>query len=579
MLAGRLDAWSLLGLTAGIASTSPLLYQNPVDPMLWALAGAGAAGLTFPRLRKRLNPHDLRSRENFVLPSSAPYVTGLDRDSLNIGYTTDYGRAVGIPYDRLPYHSAVVGQSGTGKTTLAEWILFQHMCNGGGWLFIDAKIDYDTLHRLSYLATVTGRPHDFYVLNISDPAISHTYSPVQNGDADEIASRLLNLVPASPDSPGADYYRQATNHALTVIVGALKAAGYTFTFGDLSILLQSDVAMTQLLRKLPDNPEKRSLLIFLDKYRVKGKDGAPIDTKKMKDELGGMSGRISTFANGNFGKIFNVYEPEINLTDIILGRKFLYVMLPTMGKDEAARNFAKMLLSDFRSAIANVQALPKRQRPGIPFLSLLDEFGAYAMKGVDLALQQARSANIAMMPLFQSFSQLNEVTPEFADAIIQNTWSRVYFKFGAKDSSEMAAEIIGKTKRFTRSFTASANASTGTSSLRTTPLANEGDGGGLSSAYAEEEEFVVTPDQLKAMPVGQAVLTVGPRVYHLRTPLLKYPSPLPSFAPVRHATSIPPETRPLNFETNFRKFVSTDESAQVGPDYKTKKSDGGAEQK
>ncbi len=56
------------------------------------------------------------------------------------------------------------------------------------------------------------------------------------------------------------------------------------------------------------------------------------------------------------------------------------------------------------------------------FLAVLDEMGAYVMEGVARLFEQARSAGVALVPAFQSFSQLNKVSREFGDIIIQNTW-------------------------------------------------------------------------------------------------------------------------------------------------------------
>src|SRR5690606_31813074 len=107
---------------------------------------------------------------------------------------------------------------------LGEFLLWQQAVRGGGFIFIDAKLDAETRDRLGFMMQILGREDDFYVLNVDNPSNSNTYNPILRGDADEVASRLLNLLPSAENNPGADYYRQSANHALTVITGALKAA-------------------------------------------------------------------------------------------------------------------------------------------------------------------------------------------------------------------------------------------------------------------------------------------------------------------------------------------------------------------
>ena len=165
------------------------------------------------------------------------------------------------------------------------------MTRGGGWLFIDAKLDYDTRDTLGYLARLCGREHELYVLNVNDPEHSNSYNPILSGDADEVASRLLNLVPSSETDPGADHYRQSANQALTVFVGALKACKLRYNFTDLAILLQSGAALEQLLRMTPQGPERMALGVLLDKFRKGTPQGAQIDVNEMNEGHLGRHGR------------------------------------------------------------------------------------------------------------------------------------------------------------------------------------------------------------------------------------------------------------------------------------------------
>ena len=74
--------------------------------------------------------------------------------------------------------------------------------------------------------------------------------------------------------------------------------------------------------------------------------------KRLKETLGGIAGRLHAFGTGTFGEVGSSYSPDVRLFDSMMSNKITYVSLPTMGKDESARNFAKMLLADLRSAIA-----------------------------------------------------------------------------------------------------------------------------------------------------------------------------------------------------------------------------------
>lgn len=556
MVVGRKDAWALMGVAAGVAAASPWFAGNPqILPALLTPA-LGAAWFGYQHSKKWLDRTDTKSREKFILPSDENFGEFMhNKKGIRIGYTQDNAIPLDIEDGYLQRHTAIIGQSGVGKTTLGEYLLWQQACRGGGFIFIDAKLDADTRDKLAYMMHLLGRSDDFYVLNVDQPHNSHTYNPILRGDSDEVASRLLNLLPSAENSPGADFYRQQAMYALTVLTGALKSAHMRYHFSDLAILLQSDKALESLLRLPMGTEAKMSLEVFLNQFKKRDKNGITIDVDKVKNTLGGMSGRIAQFAQGKFGQVFNTYTPEIDLTDIVMNNKCLYVMLPTMGKDQAALNLGKMILSDLRTAVYNVQGVKKEFRPKPPFLVFADEMGSYVMPGIARLFEQARSAGICMIPAFQTFANLRAISPDFEDIIIGNTWNKVFFKFASKDSPETAAEIIGKHKTYAKSLSLSENEGASNNNLRATPQGNASKGGGMSESWRETEEYRVTPEHLKSMGMGEAVVLSGSRVFHIKTPMLNFPGRIPEFKKTAHKTHMAPRERGLNLEDRYKEFL------------------------
>lgn len=552
--AGAWDAWSLLFLSAAILFMLPWLDGLNIV-FLISLASIGAAGIVWPRVKGHLDTVNETDREGFIMPSDETEKPCMGEGGLRLGYTKDTFDPLDIPNGLMSRHTAIVGQSGVGKTTLIEYLLWQQTVRGGGWLFVDAKIDRDTRDHLAYMARCNGRSNDLYILDISSPDESHSMNPLLSGDPDEVASRLMNLIPSSENNPGSDFYRQSANHALTVIVAALQKANKLYHFGDLSILMQSTKALEELERITPPSAERRSLSVFLDQFRVQKKEGVELDMNRLKQVLGGMAGRIALFAQGKFGEVFNVYAPEIVLESIILENKMLYVSLPTMGKDTAALNLGKMVISDLRSAVARIQDLPKAQRPKYPFLGVLDEMGAYVMEGVARLFEQARSAGVALVPAFQSFSQLNKVSQEFGDIVIQNTWQKVIFKFGASEGAETASALFGQHQKFQKSISLTGNESVGSQVLRTRPDSSESEGGGMSIAYREEEDYRFSPDKIMALGMGEVFAMSGSRAYHLRTPMINFPDEVLPCEIARHKVDLPDDKEPLHFEKRLNEFL------------------------
>lgn len=562
-LLGMKDAFSLLSIGSAFAMTSPIVMGSPSAAIYSVLGStAGSLLISSPRVKEAYDPIDLESRDKFIIPSDEP-PTG---DGLIIGYTKDKNIPIKIPFDLLTRHLDFIGASGVGKTTLGMFMLWQQMILGGGLIMMDAKIEVDTKDTLGYLAKTVGREKDLLILNVDDPENSNTYNPILYGDPDEVASRLLNIIPASENNPGSDHYRQLANHALMAIIGGLKAAKIRYHFDDLVTALQSSAAMQDLVDKVPRNSQARKdLEIFLDKYRKLDRGKPVIDVTKLKAEIGGLAGRMAQFAQGKFGKVFNTYTPEIDLFDVIKNKKMLYIMLPTMGKSNAATNLAKMVISDLMSAVARVQALPKNQRPWPPCPVFADEFGRYAIQESAILFEQSRSAQIYMMPSFQSYGNLSSVGEGFDDMVLQSSWSKAMFRFGSDDSAERSAEIIGKIKRYQLTITDSASESDGSQFLQFSPQSNVGDGLGEGESWREIEEHRISTDKLSSIPIGECILTIASNVYHLKIPRITTPIDLEKegdvrkpelvFSPYRWKKTIPLGEKGLGIADNYEKYL------------------------
>lgn len=555
-LIGREDFWPIAApVAAGLAASHPAVAGNPIGLALAAGAGVGSYNYFVADAKRRLRKVDEDAAEGFSLRSDEAFDEKIGLGGLRLGYTRDRGLPLDIENDKLMRHLAIIGQSGVGKTVLGMNILWQQTARGGGWLFIDAKLDKDVRNQLAYMAHIHGRGDEFYVMNVDDPENSNTYNPLLNGDPDEIASRLLNLLPSSDNNPGSDFYKQSANYALTVLVGALQAAKKRYTFMDLAIMLQSAAAIGKVESLIPlDSQAFMVLQVFLDQYKKKDKNGIQVDVDKIKNILGGMSGRIAQFAQGKFGQVFNTTAPEIDLTDIVQNNKMCYCMLPTMGKDTAALNLGKMILSDLRTAVAKMQGLTKAERPNPPFICFADEMGSYVMPGISRVFEQARSAGVMMIPAFQTFANLASVSPEFEEMIIGNTWTKCFFKLGSIDSATKAADLIGQEKKYQYSVSASQSESASAQSLRVTPEASQSESGGVGESWRQMEEYRISPDKLTRMGIGECVVCSGSRTFHISTQYIDFP-PVPDFKRTVYPTSMPAGFSTLDLEGQYEQFL------------------------
>ena len=447
-----------------------------------------------------------------------------EKDSgLMLGFCIDTGEAVVIPYEDVMRHLFILGQSGVGKTVLGGYIMQQHISSGGGLIFVDGKMDIKNLAAIHAACTWAGREDDLLVINPGNPEMSNSYNPFLYGDADEVAARILLLNPSTDSSPGADYFKQAANQGLLILVAALNKAGLAYNAVDLGILLINQKALTYLENRVPSSNEKTNLSLFLDQYRVTNKDGvSSIDMKRLKETFGGIGGRLFTFGTGKFGQVMNTYSPDVNLFEAVKQKKIIYVMLPTMGKDNAATNFGKIFMGDLRTTISWLQAMPDEEKPWPPCMAFCDEAGSYVNDSWNRIFEQSRSANVFLIPAVQTVANLDAISPELREMVLGNTWTKVFFKIGTMESAETAAEIIGKEMRVQDSISASGGKGRSGSDASAGPSGSASKNANSGVGERAVEEYKVSPYDLTALDKGEAIVSyAGNKVYHIRVPRLE----------------------------------------------------------
>lgn len=504
-----------------------------------------------------------RSRREFILPTSCKvessdppkYQPGTSQ--LLLGYTTDDATPVPISDDDLCRHGLIEGQTGMGKSVFGKSLMFQQIQRGGGLLFVDGKLDADNIQDIYEFAVYCGRGKDFLVVNPGQPEKSNTYNPILYGTPDEIAARIISLIPDTTSSAGADYYKQTANLALVVFVSALqeespetverwiahakkenipidylnsnRVKGRAFNFLDLALLTMNEGVLNNLMQTVyqsaPNSMARKNLSIFLEQYaKDQNLDGTitklNIDLKRLKEMLGGIGARMQQFGSGSFGQVLNSYSPEVKMYEAIRDNKIVYVALPTMGKDVAAQNLGKMVIADLRTSISWLQT-NKQDRPKIPFLAFLDEMNSYSVETLAVMFEQSRSARVALLPAIQTDSGLTTISEDFAERIMANTELKIFFRLSSQVTALKASELIGETARVTRSTSEGTGSSASAQALQVGPNKSISD----SESYAEGEREMVEPfihqDVIKGLQPGECIMLKSPRMWNIKVPMIE----------------------------------------------------------
>lgn len=550
---GPLDTGALLSFSAGLFASHPLLKKVPPIPIgqmmgslykslsgplhippefvlhpttlaaIGAIAPAMGGAHFLNRAFEAAGIDGFFDSKLKIKSSPLPKLKKGEKGML-VGYLVDTGQPLYVPMDDLVRHLSIVGQSGVGKTVFGQLLMFQQIGAGGGMVFVDGKLDSKTLDELYRMAAYHGRQNDILVINPGDPENSNSYNPILYGDPDEVADRIVSLIPSTEANAGADHFKQAAKQGCTVLVAAIQKAKLAYTFIDLVILLSSSKDLTALENMLPACDEKTNLSIFLDQYKVPDKSGEKVvDVKRLKETFGGIGGRLFTFGTGSFGKVMNVTAPEVDLYNAMRSNKIIYVMLPTMGKAQTASNLGKMFLGDARTAFSWLQKLPDSEKPNPPLLFFMDELGSYATDALARPFEQNRSANVILAPAYQTMANLESVSEEFAQMVIGNTWVKVYFKVGTHETAEKAADTIGEEKKIQDSLSIVGGESSSGKNAGTGADGSASKNENIGFGEREGDGYKVSPDDLKGLDKGEAIITIGgASVYHVRIPQITY---------------------------------------------------------
>ena len=165
--------------------------------------------------------------------------------------------------------------------------------------------------------------------------------------------------------------------------------------------------------------------------------------------------------NNSYRHMMGFDNAEVDIYDIILNRRSLYVMLPSMEKSAGTiSNLGKIIVNQIRSSLsktlgaAGVQGsrLEKLEsRPTnseTPMCCILDEYGSYAPKGFGEVAAQARSIGFATIFAVQDYASLKKADEGKGDEALRiwaNTNIKIVMKTeDSKETMQAVMERIGK---------------------------------------------------------------------------------------------------------------------------------------
>lgn len=339
-----------------------------------------------------------------------------------LGRTTyrDQGRLFGIGDADRRHHLYVVGQTGTGKSTLLRSLMRQDAVNGRGFALIDPHGELAE----SVLASIPADRREHLVhFDLGNPTSSATFNPFR---CDVPALRLVVAAGMLDvfkklwaDSWGArmEHYLRYAFLALVEVPGA--------TLFDVLHILQDAKYRVGIATHITNDRVREFWLTEFARLPpprladaiapVQNKVGAFLAHPAMQHVLGQPDGACDLSAAMNGGGIV--------IANVAKGR---------VGSDASAV-FGALLLSTFARLGLERAAIPEAERQD--FAIYLDEFQTFTTLAVAEMLAELRKYRLHLVLAHQYFAQLDAGVRE---AILGNVGSLLTFRLGPSDAQLFA---------------------------------------------------------------------------------------------------------------------------------------------
>lgn len=320
--------------------------------------------------------------------------------------------------DRL-FHQYIVGQTGTGKSTLLLNMVRQDLAAGQGFCFIDPHGDVAA-------ELVEGADEEVIYWNTSDSSSPYGYNPLTHVTAEYrplVASGLIETL----KKQWSDAWGARMEHLLRyALLALLERRGSTLA--DVIPLFLDKHFKQKVLASVTDEQVQHF-------WRV---EYPSMNFKTTVDGVAPIANKLGAFlAHPVVRKAVCEPEEPLRFRSIMDEGKTLIVNLAKgrLGAD-IANVMGGLIVSSLAHAAYTRQDTPEHERR--PFFLYIDEFHNLTSEALGDMLSELRKYRLGLILAHQHTTQLSKVVLE---AIIGNVGTLMVFRVGAADAAILAKQL------------------------------------------------------------------------------------------------------------------------------------------
>jgi hypothetical protein len=331
----------------------------------------------------------------------------------------------------LRTHMLVLGTTGSGKTEFLLGLVYNALIQNSGFLYTDGKGAVDLYNNVFRLARYLGREDDLLVISFLTSGrdfldkqvdrTTNTMNPFALGSSGMLIELIISLMDDS--GGGGDMWKGraiAFVAGLTRVLCYLRDRGYILLdatkfieFFELPVVERvvfekkvtindKDIIIDDPLFEKVIAPLK-SFVLTLPGY---SRDKLGQQEQKTMEQHGFITMQLTRLFGDlsfTYGYIFQTLLGEVDMYDVVINRRILVVLLPSLERaPDSLKMLGKLIVGSIKQMMAGclgnrlegsvreiVDARPTNA--AVPFYVVLDEYGDYAVLGFAVAPAQARS--------------------------------------------------------------------------------------------------------------------------------------------------------------------------------------------
>ena len=426
-------------------------------PLPWLIPAVALAGVAATALRGARGLHERVVRH-------------AEHGSLLLG-TDRRGRQVRVGEHELSAHGLILGASGTGKTTTLLSIMGQLIARGRPVVVIDMKGSPSFAHSVSAAAAAAGRPFRLWT-----PDGPEHWNPLQHGNATELKDKVM-----ATERFTEPHYQRAAERYVQTVLQVIQAQS-------------------------PRSPTLAGVVELMDPHRLRGAlRGLPTAQRdRIQDYLAGLTPdqlsavkglqtRLAILTESHTGRFLEPGSgPSVDLRSALTGPEVVLFSLNSSTYGKLAGQLGTLAVQDLVTASGDrLRAQARGQAVQQGFI-VIDEASVLSGDHILPLFARCREAGLGVLTATQELTDFDRAAPGLRDQILGNTAIKLAHRQDVPSSAQTIAQLAGtervweETQRIGRPLSGGFPAAGGT--------------------RRQTEQFIVHPNEIKALRTGEAVL-------------------------------------------------------------------------